>query len=400
MQTVQKLASRAFGAVTRWLLGKRGRMQPKGPRQLERVESTSTQVGIRWYGEHVEWFGLVLPTVLLHVSVRTLADRLERPTATPQPLIPHFVWPKTITMIYGPTGVGKTTLLVNLALSAIGDSHPTDVRRVFPPPTRPLKMLYIGAEDSLEMFEHVRLTPELLEYYKVGDHALSRFHYCLRRLTLASSWRKDVQLEGLIAFMNQQEEPFDLLILDPISRFHLGLDENSNAQMARVMAALDQIRERTGAAVLFSYHTGTVSANRGVRRDPTAARGAAVLSDQSHTVWSLSRGRGGTLVLTPEKMNYAPLPRPIVFERGDGGVLRLVEDPEVSRAVAIVMKLAGRGEGVVRRSEVIKELATRLKVSPHHARRVVGRAEELGRILRVGSDGKPDDGGRFVTLPS
>ncbi len=125
-----------------------------------------------------------------------------------------------------------------------------------------------------------------------------------------------------------------------------------------------------------------------------------MLSDQSHTIWSLARGRGGGLVLTPAKMNYAPRIRRIVFERGDGGVLRLVEDPEIPLVVAIVEKLAGgRGE-VVKRSEVVKELANQLKVSLRQARRLLGRAEEADEILRVTPEGEPDDRGEFVTLPS
>lgn len=58
VHVAQKLASRAFAAVNEWLLEKRGRPRFKGPRQLDTVEGKSNHAGIRWRGDHVEWFGL------------------------------------------------------------------------------------------------------------------------------------------------------------------------------------------------------------------------------------------------------------------------------------------------------------------------------------------------------
>ncbi|WP_447859617.1 zinc ribbon domain-containing protein [Nitrospira calida] len=64
VHVVQKLASRAFAAANAWLLGSRGRPRFKGDRQMDTVEGKSNHAGIRWRGDHVEWFGLSLPAVI------------------------------------------------------------------------------------------------------------------------------------------------------------------------------------------------------------------------------------------------------------------------------------------------------------------------------------------------
>ncbi|CAB1129506.1 protein of unknown function [Candidatus Hydrogenisulfobacillus filiaventi] len=64
VHVAQKLASRAFAAANEWLLGKHGRPRFKGYRQLDTVEGKSNHAGIRWRGDHVEWFELSLPAVI------------------------------------------------------------------------------------------------------------------------------------------------------------------------------------------------------------------------------------------------------------------------------------------------------------------------------------------------
>lgn len=61
---IQKLATRAFGAANRQLLGKAKRVRFKGKQQLDTVEGKVNTSGIRWCGDHIEWLGLVLPARL------------------------------------------------------------------------------------------------------------------------------------------------------------------------------------------------------------------------------------------------------------------------------------------------------------------------------------------------
>jgi len=62
--TLQKLASRAYGAANRLLLGRAKRVRFKGRHQLDSVEGKNNTSGIRWCGDRVEWNGLVVQALL------------------------------------------------------------------------------------------------------------------------------------------------------------------------------------------------------------------------------------------------------------------------------------------------------------------------------------------------
>jgi len=62
--TLQKLASRAYRAANRLLVGTARRVRFKGRHQLDTVEGKTNSSGIRWCQDHVEWKGLVLPARL------------------------------------------------------------------------------------------------------------------------------------------------------------------------------------------------------------------------------------------------------------------------------------------------------------------------------------------------
>ena len=63
--TIQTLASRAYGAANRLLVGKARRVRFKGRHQLDTVEGKTNTSGIRWCGDRVEWKGLVLPALIV-----------------------------------------------------------------------------------------------------------------------------------------------------------------------------------------------------------------------------------------------------------------------------------------------------------------------------------------------
>jgi hypothetical protein len=60
INTVQKLATRAFQATQDYAVGKHGRPRFKGRYQLDSLEGKSNQAGIRWRDDHIEWSGLHL----------------------------------------------------------------------------------------------------------------------------------------------------------------------------------------------------------------------------------------------------------------------------------------------------------------------------------------------------
>jgi putative transposase len=62
--TIQALASRAYRAVHRYVIGQHGRPRFKGYGRLHAVEGKTNASGIRWTGEGVVWSGLALPALI------------------------------------------------------------------------------------------------------------------------------------------------------------------------------------------------------------------------------------------------------------------------------------------------------------------------------------------------
>src|SRR5215469_748875 len=61
---LQKLATRAYGAANRLLVGRAKRVRFKGRAQLDSVEGKTNATGLRWCTDHLEWSGLVVPALL------------------------------------------------------------------------------------------------------------------------------------------------------------------------------------------------------------------------------------------------------------------------------------------------------------------------------------------------
>jgi transposase len=64
INTIQKLATRAFKAVQQHSFGRRGRPRFKGRNQMDTVEGKSNRSGIRWREPCVEWLGLKLEAII------------------------------------------------------------------------------------------------------------------------------------------------------------------------------------------------------------------------------------------------------------------------------------------------------------------------------------------------
>jgi transposase len=64
INTIQKLATRAFKAAQQHAFGKRGRPRFKGKNQMDSLEGKTNQAGIRWREPEVKWLGLDLQAVI------------------------------------------------------------------------------------------------------------------------------------------------------------------------------------------------------------------------------------------------------------------------------------------------------------------------------------------------
>lgn len=76
VHVVQKIASRAFTAVKTYSIGLRGKPRFKSIGRMSSLEGKNNASGIRWRGDHVEWFGLSIKAIFAKTdkfSVETYA---------------------------------------------------------------------------------------------------------------------------------------------------------------------------------------------------------------------------------------------------------------------------------------------------------------------------------------
>jgi hypothetical protein len=82
--------------------------------------------------------------------------------------------------------------------------------------------------------------------------------------------------ELLTALREDFSEPAVLVVIDTLSRCSAGADENSNSEMAHLIACADMIRQRLHCTVLIVHHAG-----KDTRRGP---RGASALFGNTETL--------------------------------------------------------------------------------------------------------------------
>lgn len=162
----------------------------------------------------------------------------------------------------------------------------------------------------------------------------------------------DVMNESKRAKVIEQCEGARLIILDTLSRIHT-LDENSNGEMAQLVAKLEEIATITNASVLYLHHVSKGSARDGQADQQQAVRGASALVDnprwcgfvakmtdkeaQNHTDRVYDRQPIGEnrrkffVRFGVSKQNYAEIDADRWYQRHDGGVLLPVELAAVTK---------------------------------------------------------------------
>lgn len=197
---------------------------------------------------------------------------------------------------YGPPKSGKSFVALDQALSV-------STGRPWAPSTDRLwgggydveqgPVMYIVGEGTGGLAKRVRAWLELHEVTDPGD-----IHWLTRPVNLLDA----VEVATVVA-VAKDIRPV-LVVFDTLARCSLGAEENSAKDMGRVVAALDQVKEATGAAVMPVHHTGK-DATKGMRGS-TAVLGAA------DATYEITRD-GKTVKWKPVEMKDAEAPRPLAF---------------------------------------------------------------------------------------
>ncbi len=169
-------------------------------------------------------------------------DILQRPSQ--QWLLPALLPRDALVLVYGLSGGFKSFLVMAWAL-AIGTGTPW-LGRV---PTR-APVAYIAAEGGYGLKKRLRAWMTWHDWQDAGELGVKWYDQPL-------AMQEPAHLAELLTALREDfEQPPALVVVDTLSRCAAGADEDSNTDMARVLAAADIIREQFHCTILLVHHVG------------------------------------------------------------------------------------------------------------------------------------------------
>ena len=260
-----------------------------------------------------------------------------------------FIWQGflsgTVGALVAPGASGKSYFALEAAMSIACSVAGGDL--VGLTPRHNGKVVYLAGEDP---------APALIQrVHAIGQHLpASAREEVAQNLTLEPVMGKrinvmdDRHLARVIEFCTDAR----LIVIDTLSRIHQ-LDENSNGDMAHLVATLEHLAATTGASVLYLHHVSKASAMQGQGDQQQAARGASALVDNARWCGYVARmsedeakrlsersfdrqpigneRRGHYIRFGVSKQNYDAMPLDRWYKRHEGGVLVPVELLETKR---------------------------------------------------------------------
>jgi hypothetical protein len=187
----------------------------------------------------------------LFVGVLGAADLDTIPD--PDPLITDFLNKETLIRLYGPPKSFKSFVMLDMA-ACVGAGIEWHGKR-----TVQAKVLYIIAEGLRGIKRRVRA------WEAHNRRPMEGVHFYPRAVQIA----RPEEMRPLIAFAKRGN--YELVIFDTQARCSIGVEENSPTQMGLVTAALDVLKEVTGACVALVHHSGAAG---GRARGTTSVLGA------------------------------------------------------------------------------------------------------------------------------
>jgi hypothetical protein len=260
-----------------------------------------------------------------------------------------FIWPGflagTVGALVAPGATGKSFWTLEAAMAVACSVAGGDVVNLRPQRTG--RVVYLAGEDP---------EPALIRrVHAIGQHLSDLAREAIAKnlvLEPIMGKRLNVMDERHLARVVEFCVDTRLIVLDTLSRIH-SLDENSNGDMARLVATLEYVAARTGASVLYLHHVSKGSAREGQTDQQQAARGASALIDNARWCGFIAKmtedeakrysdrihnrnpkaigsdRRGFFVRFGVSKQNYDATPLDQWYERRDGGVLVPVDLLEV-----------------------------------------------------------------------
>lgn len=231
-------------------------------------------------------------------------DRLDRmKPAKMKPVIDGFLYADTLTNVIGRSGACKSFVLQNMA-ACVATGTPWMARRV-----ERGAVFYIGGEGQSGLVKRFRGWQNYTGIPLDGAplYIASRLPPLADPLNVAGTIEA-IQACSEESFFNCGGADPVLIVIDTLARALGGADENSAAEVGRLIEGLDWIRQNWGCAVACAHHTGhgetTQSRGRGSSAIYAALDGELLVTSD-----------GGNVTLSSTKEKDWPKPAPIVMTR-------------------------------------------------------------------------------------
>jgi len=237
-------------------------------------------------------------------------------------------------------GIGKSMLALELAVAVACPLKEANLLGIDTP--KHGRVLYLSGEDDIEEFQNrLHSIHKVLELSGKGDEIVEYLERNLEIIDLEDSPRDFLDPQVFEKF-SEWAKGCRLIIIDTLSMFH-SADENSNTEMAKVVARFKLIAKRYGCCLLFLHHTSKSMAIDGRQDEQQSTRGASVLVDNARFICYLAgmskqeygrlKGENGGSMPFPEserkkwvsfgasKQNGGGHFDPFWLTRAEGGVL-------------------------------------------------------------------------------
>jgi predicted peroxiredoxin len=185
-------------------------------------------------------------------SLEVLDDEGLDALAPAIPLVAGYLDLDSLARMNGPSGHGKSFVALDIA-ACVANGRSWHGKAVEQCP-----VLYVAAEGARGLRKRVKAW---CEHTGLASSGVS---FLPRALTVdGPEWQAFVDYAGKMGAK--------MIILDTQARMTVGTNENDNTEMSVIMAALDVLREATGACVLLIHHRGLTGQHG---RGATSVKGA------------------------------------------------------------------------------------------------------------------------------
>ncbi|MCR2831232.1 helicase RepA family protein [Acidithiobacillus ferrooxidans] len=229
------------------------------------------------------------PPLLRHVR-----DLLTNPPAV-RWLIRGIVEQDSLTVIYGPSGQGKSFVALGMASSIATGSEWFDAKTSQGP------VVYLAGEGYAGIGRRLRVWQLTNPDARLEDAPL----FVSRRI-VAMANGADALAEIDAAITEAGAGKPSVVFVDTLARAAVGLDENSAADMGMLMSACDEVRHKYDCCVVIIHHTG---------HDASRARGSSAIKGTLDTEIQITRdGQAGPIEMKSTKAKESEGFAPFYFQ--------------------------------------------------------------------------------------